>query len=84
MWQLFEEYENQKSEEARLVKRIDKLMPLIQNLCTNETWSSYRSLDVDSEEALNYLKPYFPEDCKEQELLQILFARALDSGVFAN
>jgi putative hydrolase of HD superfamily len=26
MWQLFEEYENQKSEEARLVKRIDKLM----------------------------------------------------------
>ena len=83
MWALFEEYENQSSEEARLVKRIDKLMPLIQNLCTNETWSSYRALGVDKQEAHTYLKQFFPMDCKEQDLFKLLFSKADESGIFA-
>lgn len=83
MWALFEEYEDQSSEEARLVKRIDKLMPLIQNLCTNGTWSSYRALDVTKQEAHSYLTQFFPKDSKEQELFELLFNKAEESGVFA-
>lgn len=83
MWQLFEEYENQTSEEARLVKRIDKLMPLIQNLCTNSDYSSYRALNVDKEEAKTYLTPYFPQDSKEYELFELLFDKADEAGVFS-
>lgn len=83
MWQLFEEYEHQTSEEARLVKRLDKLMPLIQNLCTNKEYSSYRALEVNKQEARAYLEAYFPAETKERELFELLFARAMESGVFA-
>lgn len=83
MWQLFEEYEHQSSEEARLVKRIDKLMPLLQNLCTNRNYSSYRALEVNKAEARTYLEPYFPAEAKEAELFELLFNRANEAGVFA-
>jgi putative hydrolase of HD superfamily len=52
LYSLFDEYINQESIESQIVKSADKLMPLIQNLCTNEHHSSYRQLNVEYQEVL--------------------------------
>ena len=56
---LFDEYINQESLESKIVKSADKLMPLIQNLCTNERHSSYRKLNVEYREVLEPVKKLF-------------------------
>lgn len=59
---LFHEYVEQKSIESKIVKSADKLMPLIQNLCTNESHSSYRKLGVTYQEVKGYMDKYFQSD----------------------
>lgn len=82
--QLFEEYLNQTTVEARFVKSADKLMPLIQNLCTNNEYSSYRKLQVDYQEAKDYLDQYFQVDDILKTLYESLLEEAKVKGVFFN
>ena len=79
---LFDEYINQASPEARLVKSVDKLMPLIQNLCTNAHHSSYRKLGVEYGEVVAYMDQYFSGGVLE-DFYQKLLSEARDNGVFS-
>ncbi|MBU1170102.1 MAG: HD domain-containing protein [Proteobacteria bacterium] len=79
---LFNEYICQESIESKIVKSADKLMPLIQNLCTNEHHSSYRKLNVEFREVLDYMNKYFSGGVLE-EFYQNLLAKAHDNGVFS-
>ena len=78
---LFEEYINQETNEAKIVKAADKLMPLIQNLCTNHYHSSYRKLEVTYEEAKTYLDEFFSDSILDV-LYQKLVSDAEKQGVF--
>ena len=79
---LFDEYIEQQSAESKIVKAADKLMPLIQNLCTNENHSSYRQLDVTYEEVVAYMDKFFSNG-----ILKLFYERlrseANQSGVFS-
>ena len=79
---LFEEYVAQKTPEAKVVKAADKLLPLIQNLCTNQEYSSYRHLKVRYEEVEQYMDRFFPHDGWLRELYRDLLSQAHCSGVF--
>ena len=79
---LFGEYIEQKSIEAQIVKSADKLMPLIQNLCTNARHSSYRKLNVEYREVSAYMNQFFSRGVLK-EFYQKLLAEARDKGVFS-
>jgi putative hydrolase of HD superfamily len=78
---LFKEYVGQKSLESKIVKSADKLMPLIQNLCTNEHYSSYRKLEVTYEEVVAYMDQFFSEGVLKR-FYRILLSEAHQNGVF--
>jgi putative hydrolase of HD superfamily len=46
IYQLIEEYEVQETLESKVVKKIDKLMPLIQNITTIPNYSAYQKSKV--------------------------------------
>jgi len=79
---LFEEYAQQETPEAKIVKSADKLLPLIQNLCTNEAYSSYRMLNVTHEEVVDYMDPFF----SSEDILSLFYRKLLhdsdSNGVF--
>ena len=79
---LIDEYINQGSPEARIVKSADKIMPLIQNLCTNETYSSYRQLEVSFEEVEEYMAGFFEADGILKNIYEQLLLEAKEKGVF--
>ena len=79
---LFDAYIEQKSLESQIVKSADKLMPLIQNLCTNAHHSSYRKLDVEYREVLEYMNKFFSGGVL-QKFYSKLLSEAHDSGVFS-
>ena len=79
---LFNEYMAQESFESRIVKSADKLMPLIQNLCTNEHHSSYRKLNVEYREVLEYMNKYFSNDGVLKKFYQKLLSEANENGIF--
>jgi putative hydrolase of HD superfamily len=79
---LFDEYLNQESVESQIVKSADKLMPLIQNLCTNDHHSSYRKLDVEYPEVLEYMGKYFSGGVLEKFYGNLL-SEAQEKGVFS-
>ena len=78
---LFEEYINQASDEAKIVKAADKLMPLIQNICTNDHHSSYRKLEVEYKEVVNYMDGFFSDGILEVLYRKLLY-EAEKQGVF--
>jgi putative hydrolase of HD superfamily len=79
---LFDEYVRQETPESKIVKSADKLLPLIQNLCTNDTYSSYRALKVTHDEVVTYMDPFFLSN----NILSLLYRKLLNeadrSGVF--
>ncbi len=79
---LFDEYLKQESLESQIVKSADKLMPLIQNLCTNDHHSSYRKLNVEYQEVLKYMGKYFPGGVLEKFYGNLL-SEAQHNGVFS-
>lgn len=79
---LFAEYTDQHTAEAQLVKSADKLMPLIQNLCTHDTFSSYRDLEVQVQEVRAYLDPFFQENGILKSLYEALLEAATQNDVF--
>lgn len=74
---LFDEYARQETTESRIVKSADKLLPLIQNLCTNDAYSSYRALKVTHEEVTAYMDPYFVAE----DILSVIYRRLMDESV---
>jgi len=78
---LIREYLEQDTAEARVVKSADKLLPLIQNLCTNSQYSSYREKKVPFEEVKTYMDPFFPEGFL-RKLYRRLLSEADEKGVF--
>ena len=80
---LFKEYVSQESLEAKIVKSADKLMPLIQNTCTNENYSSYRKLGVTYEEVVAYMDQFFSEGMLKRFYRRLL-SEAHQNGVFSN
>ena len=81
---LFKEYLDQNTIESRIVKSADKLMPLIQNLCTNENYSSYRELDVQYQEVKDYMDAYFQSDDILKSFYKKLLEESNKKGVFYN
>ena len=79
---LFEEYIKQESPEARIVKSADKLMPLIQNLCTNDRHSSYRKLNVEYPEVVEYMGKFFSGGVLDT-FYRTLLSEAHRKGVFS-
>jgi putative hydrolase of HD superfamily len=79
---LFQEYQDQRTLEARMVKSADKLLPLVQNIRTHGSHSSYRRLKVRFEEVKRYMDPFFTPDDVLGELYARLLAEARDLGVF--
>ena len=79
---LFDEYLKQESPEAKIVKSADKLLPLIQNICSNEDYSSYRRLHVRYPEVKEYMDGYFKEDGILRKLYDVLLEEADQKGVF--
>jgi putative hydrolase of HD superfamily len=79
---LIEEYLDQKSIEARLVKSVDKLMPLIQNICTTGSYSSYRRIKVPFGRVEEYMEPFFRGEDVIRELYEYLLKDARLKGVF--
>ena len=79
---LFQEYADQESPEARVVKAVDKLLPLIQNLCTNQEYSSYRRLEVEFHEVEEYMAPFFGSGGIIKDLYSLLLEEARSAGVF--
>ena len=79
---LFQEYADQESPEARVVKAVDKLLPLIQNLCTNQEYSSYRRLEVEFHEVEEYMAPFFGTRGIIKDLYSLLLEEARSAGVF--
>jgi putative hydrolase of HD superfamily len=80
---LFDEYLAQETDEAKFVKAADKLMPLIQNLCTNESHSSYRKLNVRYEEVVAYMDQFFSDGILHR-FYQRLLSEAHQKGVFSS
>ncbi len=78
---LFMEYAEQQTLESKIVKSADKLMPLIQNLCTNKQHSSYRKSQVEFAEVTEYLDPYFSGGPLDR-LYRNLLEEAEREGVF--
>jgi putative hydrolases of HD superfamily len=82
MQALFDEYVRQETPESKIVKSADKLLPLIQNLCTNDSYSSYRALKVTHDEVVNYMDTFFLSDT----ILSVFYRKLLNesdrSGVF--
>ena len=79
---VFEEYLQQESAESKIVKAADKLMPLIQNLCTNSDHSSYRKLNVTYDEVVEYMDNFHYEGIL-QSFYQQLLGEARCNGVFS-
>lgn len=79
---LFDEYMAQQTPEARVVKAADKLMPLIQNLCTNDRYSAYRKRGVVLAEVQAYMDPFFTDGVL-LALYRKLLRQADEAGVFA-
>ena len=63
------------------MKSADKLMPLIQNLCTHEQRSSYREKGVEYSEVVNYMEKFFTEGVFKDFYTRLL-SEADDKGVF--
>lgn len=80
---LFDEYVKQETPESKIVKAADKLMPLIQNLCTNDHTSSYRKLGVRYEEVVAYMNPFFDGGVLARFYGRLL-SEAHDRGVFSD
>lgn len=78
---LFKEYIQQESPESKVVKAADKLMPLVQNLCTNEGHSSYRKLKVTYDEVVEYMDQFFSNDILGS-FYEKLLSEAHRNGVF--
>lgn len=79
---LFDEYQRQETPEAKIVKAADKLMPLIQNSCTNHSYSSYRKLEVEYDEVKDYMDKYFKSDGILKSIYDRLLMNANNEGVF--
>jgi len=79
---LFHEYVKQKTIESKIVKSADKLMPLIQNLCTNGIHSSYRKMKVSYKEVKEYMDRYFQSDSILNDFYDELLSEATAEGVF--
>lgn len=81
---LFNEYLEQKTIESKIVKSADKLMPLIQNLCTNGSHSSYRKMKVNYKEVKEYMDKYFQSDNILNNFYIKLLSESNAEGVFHN
>jgi 5'-deoxynucleotidase YfbR-like HD superfamily hydrolase len=81
---LFNEYLEQQTIESQIVKSADKLMPLIQNLCTNEAHSSYRKKEVIYKEVKEYMDKYFQSNSLLNNFYLRLLSEANNKGVFYN
>lgn len=79
---IFQEYVDQETIESQIVKAADKLMPLVQNICTNETYSSYRNLNVDIQEVKAYMDKYFPSQSILRPFYKTLLTDAEAEEVF--
>jgi putative hydrolase of HD superfamily len=80
--ELFEEYENKSSKEARVVKAFDKLQPLLSHYLTQG--KLYKDKAITREIVEEYNKPHFGElpflDALNKTILDLLD----DSNVFSN
>lgn len=79
---LIEEYCEISSKEAEFVKGVDKLMPLIQNIKTANTYSSYKKNKVTSNECYEYIKKFIENNKLLNNLFENLFKKAIELNIF--
>ncbi|MCP4110940.1 MAG: HD domain-containing protein [Desulfobacteraceae bacterium] len=80
---LFNEYINQETKESQIVKSADKLMPLIQNICTTASFSSYRNLEVTYSEVEKYMDSFFLKNDLLKDIYRKLLKEADMKNVFS-
>ncbi len=80
--ELFEEYENKGSEEARVVKAFDKLQPLLSHLISGG--KLYKDKAINREVVEEYNQPHFSEDGFLADLNQKLLDLLDENDVFSN
>ena len=74
LYKLFREYEECKSPEAKFVKAIDKIQPILSNVCTNGlTWKENKTT---KETVSNYGVEYIQVDTKLKEMHKNLLKEA--------
>ncbi|MBI2668023.1 HD domain-containing protein [Candidatus Woesearchaeota archaeon] len=75
-YNLYLEYENQETEESKLVKAMDKIQPMLQNICSKgKSWEKH---NISAEEIDNYKMKYLKYNKLFNDLYKTLRKEALD------
>lgn len=76
--QLWNEFEENKTKEAKIVKSLDKIQPIIQNICSNGMgWKEHK---VKLEEIDNYKRKFMEHNNVIKEIYDSLFDEAKNKG----
>lgn len=75
-YNLYLEYERQETEEAKLVKAMDKIQPMLQNICSKgKSWEKH---NISAEDIDNYKMKYLKYNKLFDDLYKSLRKEALD------
>ena len=75
-YSLYLEYENQNTEESRLVKAMDKIQPVLQNIVSKG--KSWKKHDITAEDVDNYKIKYIKDNKLFYKIYKNLMKEALD------
>ena len=78
---LIEEYEDQQTLESRIVKGMDKLLPLI-NALHHPSFSAYREQGITEDETYRYISTYVSGIPLLEALFEELMTDAREKGIF--
>lgn len=74
---LFLEYENSESKEAKIVKSFDKIQPILQNLCSE--WKSWKEHNISIKQIDDYKRKYMLHDDFILELYNAVMEKVKNS-----
>jgi|SRR3989344_2556808 len=78
--ELFEEYEHTETKESKIVKSLDKIQPILQNLCSDG--KSWRENNIALSDVDNYKRKYMTHDKFILSLYEKLLAEAKNKNLF--
>ncbi|MBN2095574.1 MAG: HD domain-containing protein [Candidatus Aenigmarchaeota archaeon] len=82
LWQLFGEFEEAKTSEAKVVQSFDKLQPILQNLCSNGL--SWKENSISVEDVNAYKKVFMEHDPFILDLYRRLLSTANEKKLMAD
>lgn len=81
MGKLFEEYEGQDSKESRLVRSLDKILPMISTLASSDKYSCYKDIKATKEDCKKYCSRFIIDDISK-ELIEYVYELSVKNKVF--